>query len=244
MANISNNNDGFKSLISQYGTDAAKHKTGLDKPHAKGKADPSGRKDVTGGLADKNVFLKLYIEQLKGQDPTAPQDTNDMVAQMSQFSSLEKLSNISDQLKNMTTSLTSNQALGASTLVGKSLMMKGDKAMVTDSQEDVALKTIVPKGAQSATLKIYDANNKLVRTAKLEHDDYKWDKKDDKGNVLPAGEYRFAASIVNDKGEVSALPTELPSRIQGVTINGADGPVLNVENHGKVKLTKELEILG
>jgi len=237
MASISDNN-GLTGLISQYGTDGAKSKAGLDKPEEKDK------KDATGGLADKNVFLKLYIEQLKGQDPTAPQDTNDMVAQMSQFSSLEKLSSISDQLKNMTTSLTSNQAVGASSLVGRSLMMKSDKAMVTDSQEAVVLKTVIPEGARSATLKIYDDNDQLVRTAKLDDSSYDWDKKDDTGNVLPPGEYRFAASTVNDKGEVSALPTQLPSRIQGVTINGAEGTVLNVENHGKVKLTNELEILG
>lgn len=237
MANISENN-GLKSLISQYGTDGAKSKAGIEKP------EDVAKKDATGGLADKNVFLKLYIEQLKGQDPTAPQDTNDMVSQMSQFSSLEKLSSISDQLKNMTTSLTSNQAVGASSLVGKSLMMKADKTTVTDSQEDVALKTVLPEGAKSATLKIYDANNQLVRTAKLDSGQFDWDKKDDAGNVLPPGEYRFAASTVNDKGEVSALSTQLPSRIQGVTINGPDGTVLNVENHGKVKLTNELEILG
>ena len=237
MANISENN-GLKGLISQYGTEGAKSKAGIAKP------DNVAEKDATGGLADKNVFLKLYIEQLKGQDPTAPQDTNDMVSQMSQFSSLEKLSSISDQLKNMTTSLTSNQALGASSLVGKSLMMKADKATVTESQGDVALRTVLPEGAKSATLKIYDANNQLVRTAKLDSGQFDWDKTDDAGNVLPPGEYRFAASMVNDQGEVSALTTQLPSRIQGVTINGADGTVLNVENHGKVKLTNELEILG
>jgi flagellar basal-body rod modification protein FlgD len=40
------------------------------------------------------------------------------------------------------------------------------------------------------------------------------------------------------------LSTRLPTRIQGVTINGENGTVLNVENHGKIKLTNELEILG
>ncbi|MEL0636192.1 MULTISPECIES: flagellar hook assembly protein FlgD [Marinomonas] len=251
MANISDNN-GLKSLISQYGTDGAKaglkksaEKDGAVSPAAVGaNGVPDPKKDPSKGLADKNVFLKLYIQQLKNQDPTAPQDTNDMVAQMSQFSSLEKLSGISDELKNMTTSLTSNQAVSASSLVGKSLMMKADKTMVTASQEDVALKTVIPKDSHSATLKIYDANNQLVRTAKLEDGSYDWDKKDEAGKVLPPGEYHFAATTVNDKGEVSALPTQLPSRIQGVTINGADGTVLNVENHGKVKLTNELEILG
>ena len=234
MANISDTK-GLGGLISQYGTEAAKSKVGIEKPEVP--------KDE-GALADQNVFLKLYIEQLKGQDPTAPQDTNDMVAQMSQFSSLERLTSISDQLENMATSLTSNQALSASTLVGKSILMEGSKAKVTDGLEGVQLRTVMPENSQTATLKIYDADNRLVRTATLNSGEYKWDKLDDDGNVLPPGEYRFAASSTNDKGEISALSTRLPTRIQGVTINGENGTVLNVENHGKIKLTNELEILG
>lgn len=236
MANISDNN-GLKGLIAQYGTDAAKAKSGIEKP-----AD--AKKDEASTLGDQNVFLKLYIEQLKQQDPTAPQDTNDMVAQMSQFSSLEKLTSISDELQGMTTALTSNQALSASTLVGKSVMLAGEKVSVKDGQDDVPVKTVIPDDARSATLKIYDADDKLVRTQELSTGDYKWDKKDDDGNSLPPGEYRFAASAVNGKGEVSKLTTQLPTRIQGVTINGENGTVLNVENHGKIGLTNELEILG
>ncbi|MDP5057260.1 MAG: flagellar biosynthesis protein FlgD [Marinomonas hwangdonensis] len=234
MANISDMK-GLNGLISQYGTDAAKSKAGIEKADVK-------KEDAA--LADQNVFLKLYIEQLKGQDPTAPQDTNDMVAQMSQFSSLERLTGISDQLENMATSLTSNQALSASTLVGKSILMDGSQAKVTDKMESVQLRTVIPESAQSTTLKIFNENNQLVRTANLTSGDFKWDKKGDDGNILPPGEYRFAATSVNDKGEVSALSMQLPTRIQGVTINGENGTVLNVENHGKIKLTSELEIIG
>lgn len=234
MANISDTK-GLGGLISQYGTEAAKTKAGIEKPEV--------QKDEA-ALADQNVFLKLYIEQLKGQDPTAPQDTNDMVAQMSQFSSLERLTSISDQLENMATSLTSNQALSASTLVGKSILLDGNKAKVTEGLESVQLRTVIPENSQTASLKIYDVDNRLVRTATLNSGEYQWDKLDDDGNVLPPGEYRFAASSTNDRGEVSALNTRLPTRIQGVTINGENGTVLNVENHGKIKLTNELEILG
>ena len=123
-------------------------------------------------------------------------------------------------------------------------MMDGSKTAVTDAQDEVLLKTVIPEGSRSATLKIYDANNELVRTAELTGAEYKWNRQDDEGNILPSGEYRFAASSMNEKGEVSAMTTQLPTRIQGVTINGENGTVLNVENHGKINLTNELEILG
>ncbi|MCB5162849.1 flagellar hook assembly protein FlgD [Marinomonas algarum] len=234
MANISDTK-GLGGLISQYGTESAKSKAGIEKPEAE---------EQSTALADQNVFLKLYIEQLKGQDPTAPQDTNDMVAQMSQFSSLERLTSISDQLENMASSLTSNQALSASTLVGKSILMEGDKAKLAEGTDSVEIRTLLPEESKAATLKIFDESNRLVRTAELKGNDYKWDTLDNEGKVLPPGEYRLAASFVNEKGETSALSTRIPTRIQGVTINGENGTELNVENHGKIKLTNELEILG
>ncbi len=43
------------------------------------------------GTMGKDDFLKLYLEQLKNQDPMDPMDTNEMSAQMSQFSTVEQL---------------------------------------------------------------------------------------------------------------------------------------------------------
>lgn len=45
-----------------------------------------------------DVFLKLLVEQLKHQDPLAPQDSAQFVAQLAQFNSLEQLTSIKDLL--------------------------------------------------------------------------------------------------------------------------------------------------
>ena len=46
----------------------------------------------------ENAFLKLLVEQLKHQDPLAPQDGAQFVAQLAQFNSLEQLISINDRL--------------------------------------------------------------------------------------------------------------------------------------------------
>jgi len=46
----------------------------------------------------ENTFLKLLVEQLKHQDPLAPQDGAQFVAQLAQFNSLEQLISINDRL--------------------------------------------------------------------------------------------------------------------------------------------------
>ncbi len=42
----------------------------------------------------RDAFLRLLTTQLAHQDPTAPQDNSEMIAQLAQFSSLEQLTQI------------------------------------------------------------------------------------------------------------------------------------------------------
>lgn len=50
---------------------------------------------------DKDDFLKLYIEQLRHQDPMEPMDSNQMAAQFSQFSTVEQLINMNTTMEKM-----------------------------------------------------------------------------------------------------------------------------------------------
>lgn len=81
------------------------------------------------GELGKDDFLKLFVEQLKAQDPLSPMDNNEFISQSAQFTQLEQMTNlntnISTFLEQQTTMLnsvlysqTSTQALS---LVGKEI---------------------------------------------------------------------------------------------------------------------------
>lgn len=59
----------------------------------------------------KDAFLKLMMAQMQNQDPLSPMDNTQMVAQMAQFTSVEQLTNISDQLSKMGDSLGNTSGL-------------------------------------------------------------------------------------------------------------------------------------
>ena len=50
-------------------------------------------------VLDKDAFLNLLITQLQNQDPLNPTDSVEFTAQLAQFSSLEQLSNVNDNLE-------------------------------------------------------------------------------------------------------------------------------------------------
>ena len=64
------------------------------------KAAVSTAKSAWGSLG-ANDFIKLLTAQLQNQDPTAPVDNSQMIAQLAQFSSLSAANSTSDTLKSI-----------------------------------------------------------------------------------------------------------------------------------------------
>lgn len=51
---------------------------------------------------DKDSFMKIFVAQLRHQNPMSPQqDSQQMIAQITQFSILEQLHNLGDQLESL-----------------------------------------------------------------------------------------------------------------------------------------------
>lgn len=73
----------------------------IDRSHltdAKANA-PSALPTNVDGLANENTFLQLLVAQIKNQDPTNPTDSVQFLSQLAQFSQLEQLIGIRQELK-------------------------------------------------------------------------------------------------------------------------------------------------
>ena len=77
--------------------------------------NPTRQPQQTMGQDD---FLKLLIEQLKHQDPTAPMEDKQFVAQMAQFSSLSYMKSMAGDFSKLSSMLLGSEA---STSLGKNV---------------------------------------------------------------------------------------------------------------------------
>ena len=73
----------------------------------------------------RDDFLKLLITQLSYQDPTAPMDDKQFIAQMAQFSTLEQMTGMASDFAKLTSLLMGGEASGA---LGKNVeIMEGER---------------------------------------------------------------------------------------------------------------------
>jgi flagellar basal-body rod modification protein FlgD len=70
----------------------------------------NGDKPAPNNVLDKNDFLEILITQLQNQDPTEPMKDKEFIAQMAQFSSLEQMTNMSENFSKLSGMINSSAA--------------------------------------------------------------------------------------------------------------------------------------
>jgi len=160
-------------------------------------------------ILGKDDFLKLLTVQLQHQDPLEPQDNTEMVAQLAQFSSLEQLENMNQNLASsldldlILTQVLNNTA--AAGLIGKSVLAHGDALEIDSAGEDTTVNFDLAANAESLTVTIYDESGAVVRMIEetgmeAGRKSLEWDGKDSSGNDVSAGSYTFKVTAADGEG--------------------------------------------
>ena len=200
----------------------------------------------------QTAFLELMITQLNNQDPLSPQDNTEFIAQLAQFSSVEGLERLNTNFDNFSSSFMSNQALQASSLVGRSVSVPTDKALLLTGGI-VAGSVDVPESTSELNLSIYTKSGSLVGQVPLGVQEagelvFRWDGQymEVNGELLdwaageepmPPGEYTFEVNTHID-GEAEQLPTSLSANVNSVTLNPDGSITLNLAGVGAVDISE------
>lgn len=114
---------------------SAEEKNVLDASVAEFNSDWTAKnKRVAKTELDKDDFLLILVKQLSNQDPTAPVEDKQFIAQMAQFSSLEQMTNMANGFSRLSETIAASQSAA---LVGREVTVVNGETTVSGVVEEV-----------------------------------------------------------------------------------------------------------
>lgn len=186
----------------------------------------------------KDAFLKLLITQLQNQDPLNPADSTEFTAQLAQFSSLEQLSNVNENLNTLKLYQASINNAQAVSFIGKDIVSKG-KALQVTSGQPVSCEFGLGADAKHVVVSIYDAAGNFVQdiqatALKAGTQSLSWDGKDRNGNAVADGAYTFEVQAEGATGDKLDVTPYSKGTVTGVTFE--DGVTYLIVGRGKIAI--------
>jgi flagellar basal-body rod modification protein FlgD len=166
-------------------------------------------------------FLKLFTKQLQYQNPLAPMDNYQMSAQMAQLTTVQALGDMTKSMQNLEAYQASAGSLQAVGLIGKKVEATGNTLNIgQDNTISGGAYQLVKPG--HAYIRIFDANGNLVRVMDDGGKDTSkqkltWDGKNQQGAALPAGNYAFKVSAVDENNQSIQVTTSKIATVTGIS---------------------------
>ena len=184
-------------------------------------------------------FLQLMTAQLQNQDPFAPMENGDFIAQMAQFSTVSGIEEINTNLKALSGEMQQTRIATASTLLGHSVLVPGAIARPDDNGEIHGVFEL-PQAASASRVSFSDAS-----TGELLHSEdlgpqgtglagFSWT------NIpteLQEGNRKIKVDIAANTGKgMETMGPSIYARVLSASSYGdvSDSPMLDVEDYGTI----------
>ncbi len=170
-----------------------------------GAAEPSTTKGNGADTLGIDTFLQLMTTQRRNQDPSAPQDSSEFLAQLAQFSSLTGIQSIDQSISGAVAGLKADRLLQASAMIGKQVLARTDLLVAKQSPSALTGQVNLPADTANLRIHIHNDAGQTVRTLVLGPQaqgahEFAWDGLDTNGNTLPGGSYRLVPEVAETTG--------------------------------------------
>lgn len=163
-------------------------------------------KDLTAETQDR--FLNLLVTQLQNQDPLNPMDNAQVTSQMAQLSTVNGINQLNNTLLALSGQMDVSQSMQAANLIGKEVLVPGNKISLGSAPDDPTAKESTPFGvdimapATKVVVTVLDASGKAVRQIELGPQPVgvmtvQWDGKDDGGLPMADGAYTIQVAAMD-----------------------------------------------
>jgi flagellar basal-body rod modification protein FlgD len=235
-------------LINTHATTPTGIGTGTGSTGATGSTGPSTGTPATNGTTLGGTdFLTLMLAQLKNQDPTSPADSNTFLSQLAELSQVQGITSLNTSFSALSGSLTSNQALQASSLLGHQALVSSSTATIA-ANGTVSGAINVPQTTSQVVLNISNSSGALVGQINLGAQSaglagFSWNGTQGNGSQAPAGTYTLSAQYAGATSGGTAATTLVNGTIESVSMGaGSTGLTLNVAGVGSVPFSSVQQV--
>jgi flagellar basal-body rod modification protein FlgD len=185
--------------------------------------------DDAAGSQDR--FLKLLTTQLQNQDPLSPMDNAELTSQIAQINTVTGITTLNSSVQQLSSQFVQMQALQGAALVGKDVIVPGNKLDVTEGvaqggfQLDTAASAVKVEVMNPAGV-VVDTLNLGAQSGGMQSFNWK------AGNYTNADELTFKVTATSGASTISSTPL---MRDTVTAINtSSDSLMLELERTGNV----------
>lgn len=195
----------------------------------------------------QDEFLELMMTQLRNQDPLNPAESGEFLSQIAQFGTVNGITELQQSFSSLASSLQSNQALQASTMVGRSVLVEHN-ALQLGASGDANAAVELPQSVADLQVSIVDKSGELIQQLNLGPQgaglvDIQWNGANTLGERMPPDSYVVQATALFG-GRNQAVPTLVEAPVESVSLSPDGGePTLNLSNIGGISLNSIRRVL-
>lgn len=188
------------------------------------------------GAADtQDRFLKLLVAQMQNQDPMNPMDNAQVTTQLAQIQTVTGVGTLNNSIQSLSSQFGQMQALQSVSLVGRSVTVPGNQAVVEDGK--ASLNFELADAADTVKLEVLNGAGAVISTQDLGKmkagaQNYSWDasKASETGNLT----FRVTASKSGNAVTATTLTRDV---VRAVNTSGTTLQ-LELKNSGLVDYDK------
>ena len=174
-------------------------------------------------------FLQLLTTQLQNQNPLSPLDTNQFTQQLVEFAGVQQQINTNDSLASLVSLQQTAQSSQALQFVGKTAVVKGNTAALTNSEATWQLD--IPS-ASTVNISIANSSGVAVYTNSFaanagNNQTFGWNGLGTDGTQLPDGNYTLTATAKDSAGNTVAVTTQVEGVVSSVDLTQSP-PLLSI----------------
>src|SRR5271154_1764125 len=176
-------------------------------------------------------FLQLLTTQLQNQNPLSPLDTNQFTQQLVEFAGVQQQINTNDSLASLVSLQQTAQSTQALGFVGKTAVVNGTTAALTDSTATWDLS--VPANS-TANITITNSTGATVYSGSYamtagNSQAFVWNGQGNDGTQSPDGSYTLTATAVDGSNNPVAVTTQVQGVVSSVDLTQSP-PLLTINN--------------